>query len=400
MYKNKLTILFYLQKNRTNKKGLCPIRGRMTYYKKRKEFPTGLFIKPVMWSSKLQKASVPKDDYTNNQLSLIKNEIYQVFLLLKSKKVDFNVSDIYNEYKGKTKKSEYGVSELYNMHSERLKKLVGIDIQKVTYDKYLESGIHLKDYIKWRFKQPDILLKDMKSNFLEEYEFYLKTEKKLQQSTINKAIQRFRRVVRYAVANEYLNRDPFVLYKAKRVKKEIVYLSVEELKALESKNFDIQRIQQIKNMFVFCCYSGLAFKEMMNLRKVDISKEFDGELWMNINRAKTNKSYKVPLLPKAKEIIEIYTLDNNEFVFPRISNPNFNSYLKEIADLVGIQKKLTHHIARKTFATTVLLYNNVPIEIVSKLLGHSKIQTTQDHYGEIVQKRISDEMKTLSRKFT
>ena len=149
-------------------------------------------------------------------------------------------------------------------------------------------------------------------------------------------------------------------------------------------------------MFVFCCYSGLAFKEMMNLRKDDISKEFDGELWMNINRAKTNKSYKVPLLPKAKEIIEVYNLDDNEFVFPRISNPNFNSYLKEIADLVGIQKKLTHHIARKTFATTVLLYNNVPIEIVSKLLGHSKIQTTQDHYGEIIQKRVSMEIKRLN----
>ena len=174
----KLTILFLLERTKSNKKGTCPLKCRITYLGIRKTFSVGLFINPDFWNSKQQKASVPKDDYINNQLSLIKNEIYQVFLFLKSNKVDFNVSDIYIEYKGETKKNEYGVSELYNMHSERLKKLVGVDIQKVTYDKYLESGIHLKDYIKWRFKQPDILLKDMKSNFLEEYEFYLKTEKK------------------------------------------------------------------------------------------------------------------------------------------------------------------------------------------------------------------------------
>jgi integrase len=291
-------------------------------------------------------------------------------------------------------KKEIGVVEVYNIHSDRIKKLVGVDIKQVTYSKYLESGRHLETFIRHKYKSKDIKLKALKSSFLEHYEYYLKTEKKFQQSTLNKAIQRFRKVIRYAISEDYLDKDPFMLYKAKRVKKEVLFLSPEQLKKLERTHFEIERIQQIKDMFVFCCYTGLGFTEMKNLKKSDITKEFDGELWLNVRREKTNRSYKVPLLPQAIEIIKEYDADG-EYVLPRISNPNFNTYLKEIADIVGIEFNLTHHIARKTFASTVLLYNNVPIEVVSKLLGHSKIQTTQDSYGKIVEKRISLEMEKL-----
>jgi integrase/recombinase XerD len=134
---------------------------------------------------------------------------------------------------------------------------------------------------------------------------------------------------------------------------------------------------------------------MKQLKTQDITVEFDGELWLNVRRVKTNRSYKVPLLPKALEIRDKYEDEASDYVFPSISNPNFNAYLKEIADVVGTEFNLTHHIARKTFASTVLLYNNVPIEVVSKLLGHSKIQTTQYSYGKIVEKRISLEMEKL-----
>jgi len=218
---------------------------------------------------------------------------------------------------------------------------------------------------------------------------FLKTEKKFQQSTLNKAIQRFRKVIKYAISEDYMDKDPFMLYKAKRVKKEVLFLSPEQLKKLEETDFKIKRIQQIKDMFVFCCYTGLGFKEMTELKKKDVKKEFDGELWLNIYRNKTDKTYKVPLLAKAKEIKDMYDDEANDYVFPSISNSHFNGYLKEIADVVGVDFNLTHHIARKTFASTVLLYNDVPMEIVSKLLGHSKMQTTQDSYGKIVEKKIS-----------
>ena len=393
----KLNILFLLYKAKTNSTGKCPVRCRLTYNNKRKEFSTGVFINPNNWLSKQQeiKPDEPNADLIETQLSLIRTKLSQAFLFLQVKGTNFNVDDIYKQYKGETPKKEFGVMEVYNLHSARIKKLIGIDIQMVTYQRYLESGVHLQSFIKHKFKAKDIQLKALKSSFIEQYEYFLKTEKKFQQSTLNKAIQRFRKVIRYAVAEDYLSKDPFMLYKAKRVKKEVLFLSPEQLKKLEETSFKIKRIQQIKDMFVFCCYTGLGFKEMANLKKLHITKEFDSELWINVHRNKTKRIYKVPLLPKAKEIMDMYDNEVSEYVFPRMSNTKFNAYLKEIADVVGIEFNLTHHIARKTFASTVLLFNNVPMEVVSSLLGHSKMQTTQESYGKVVEKRISLEMNRL-----
>lgn len=393
----KLNILFLLYKAKTNSTGKCPIRCRVTYNNKRKEFSTGQLISPSNWLSK-QQALKPDEADANlieTQLSLIKTKLSQAFLFLQVKGSDFTVDEIYKQYKGETPKKEFGVVEVYNLHSNRIKNLVGIDIKEVTYSKYIESGRHLQSFIKFKFKASDTQLKALKGSFLDHYEYYLKTEKKFQQSTLNKAIQRFRKVITYAISEDYLDKDPFILYRAKRVKKEIVFLSPEQLQKLEQTDFKIKRIQQVKDMFVFCCYTGLGFTEMTQLKKQDITIEFDGKLWLNVRRAKTSRSYKVPLLPKAIELKDKYIDNASDYLFPSISNPNFNAYLKEIADIVGIEFNLTHHIARKTFASTVLLYNNVPIEVVSKLLGHSKIQTTQDSYGKIVEKRISLEMDKL-----
>ena len=179
----------------------------------------------------------------------------------------------------------------------------------------------------------------------------------------------------------------------------MLFLTTEQLKALELKSFEIKRLQQIKDMFVFCCYTGLGFKEMINLKYSDIIKRFDGNKWLSVKRNKTIRIYYVPLLPIAKSIISNYQNDT-EYVFPRMSNPKFNAYLKEIADVVGIKINLTHHIARKTFATTVLLYNDVPMEIVSELLGHSKLSTTQEHYAKVVQKKVSEQFNKLNKKMS
>jgi integrase/recombinase XerD len=230
--------------------------------------------------------------------------------------------------------------------------------------------------------------------FIHDYDFYLKSEKNMQQSTLNKAIQRFRKVLKFAIGHDYLDKDPFLLYKAKSVKKEVVFLSVEELKRLEKSSFEIKRLEVIKDCFVFCCYTGLAFKEMVSLQKKHIVKGYDGADWIKMKRQKTQKVLSIPLLPKAKKILRKYASDD-QYLLPVTSNARFNGYLKEIADVVGIEKRLTHHMARRTFATTVLLYNNVPMEIVSELLGHTKLATTQQSYGKIVQKKVGEEMKRL-----
>src|SRR5690606_39198012 len=193
----------------------------------------------------------------NSQLSLIKTKLTQAFLFLQVKGTEFDVYDIYNQYNGVTDKKEIGVIELYNIHSAKIERLVGIDIKHVTYSKYLESGRHLQDFIKHKYKRNDIQFKRLKQSFLEHYEYFLKTEKRMQQSTINKAIQRFRKVVKYAIAEDYLVKDPFILYKRKTVKKEIKYLTPEQLKTLEEAIFKTERIEYIRDLFVFCCYTGL-----------------------------------------------------------------------------------------------------------------------------------------------
>ncbi len=397
----KLTILFLLYKSKINSKGLCPIKCRVTYNKLRKEFSTGLFVNPTNWNNKQQLVEPPEPDsqYINSQLSLIRQKLNQAFLFLQVNNDTFNVDDIYSKYKGEKPRKEFGVVEVYGLFTKRLKVLVDKEIKQVTYDKYLESGKHLKDFIKFKFKKNDLPLKEVKSGFLEEYEYYLKTKKNFQQSTLNKAIQRFRRVIKYAIAQDYLDKDPFLLFSYKTVKKEVIFLNSEELSNLEKHHFDIPRIEKVKDLFVFCCYTGLAFKEMRNLKHSDIFVGFDGNKWIKIKRSKTGRIYNIPLLKQAEVIMEKFKDENRDLVFPVIANSNFNAYLKEIADIVKIKKNLTHHIARKTFASTVLLYNNVPMEIVSELLGHSSIKITQDSYGKIVQRRVSDEMKKLSDKF-
>ncbi len=185
-----------------------------------------------------------------------------------------------------------------------------------------------------------------------------------------------------------------------KINKAFLMLQIqEELKKLEEKTFKIKRIQIIKDCFVFCCYTGLAFKEMTNLKKEHLVKGHDGMDWLRIKRQKTNKTVSIPILPKAQRIIDKYESDS-EYVLPVTSNARFNSYLKEIADVVGLTKNLTHHMARRTFARTVLLYNDVSMEIVSELLGHMKLATTQQSYGKIVQKRVGEEMKWLNEKLT
>ncbi|RTY86208.1 site-specific integrase [Flavobacterium sp. GT3R68] len=396
----KINITFLLTRNRLNKMGKCSLRCRITYLQKRQEFATGLFINPNHWYSNFQLAKPPNEEniFINTELSLIKQKINQAFLFLQINEINISVEDIYKQYKGKTLDKEFGVIEAYNQYIERIKKLIDIEIQMVTYKKYIESRNHLLAFVVWKFKVKDFKFRELNFNFITDYEYFLKTEKNLQQSTLNKAIQRFRKVMQFAISQNYLDKDPFLLYKAKRIKKEIIFLTNEELKALENQQFEIKRIEQIKDLFVFCCYTGLAFNEMTNLKKSHVVKGFDGGLWLNINRAKTLKSYKIPLLNQAKVILDKYENGKSEKVFPKISNPKFNAYLKEIADVVGIPKNLTHHVARKTFATTVLLFNDVSMEIVSELLGHSKLSTTQEHYAKVVQSKVSDSMRILANK--
>ena len=394
----KLSILFLLRRNRTNEKGVCAIECRITLDKQRKPFSTGIFINPEYWNASKQKAHPPNkgNSQVNTQLSLIKQEINQAFLYLQVQEKEFSVDDIYSQFKGENVKLDKSIKQMFHLHISKQEKLIGISTTKVSVAKFYQTQTHVLSFIKKKYNRSDYLLKDMSMAFITEFEFYLKTEKRFMQNTIYKTLQRFRQIVKLSVALDYLPKDPFLLYRGKKPKKEIVFLSKDELRNLEQHQFASERLQQVADMFIFCCYTGLAYTEMATLKESNIQTGFDENKWLYIRRQKTKKSYEVPLLTKASDILDKYRTEDQ--LLPLVSNQRFNSYLKEIAEIIGIDKILTHHIARKTFASTILLFNNVPMEIVSELLGHSEIGITQQHYAKVVNKKVSEQMSRLNEK--
>ncbi|KUJ51734.1 site-specific integrase [Chryseobacterium sp. JAH] len=391
-----MKILFYIRKSKMNANNLCPLTCRITNELERKEFSTGIFINPDYWNASKQKAhpSNKGNNQVNTQLSLIKQEINQAFLFLQVQDKEFSVDDIYSQFKGENVKLDKSIKQMFQLHITKQEKLIGISTTKVSVAKFHQTLAHTLSFIKKKYNSSDYLLKDMTMAFITEFEFYLKTEKKFMQNTIYKTLQRFRQIIKQSVALDFLPKDPFLLYKGKKPKKEIVFLSKDELKNLEQHQFASERLQQVADMFIFCCYTGLAYTEMATLKESNIQTGFDDNKWLYIKRQKTKKSYEVPLLTRASDILDKYK--NEDHLLPVVSNQRFNSYLKEIAEIVGIDKILTHHIARKTFASTILLFNNVPMEIVSELLGHSEIGITQQHYAKIVKEKVSEEMSKLN----
>jgi integrase/recombinase XerD len=396
MNQEKITILFVINTAKTNQKGLCPIICRITLNKVRKPFASGLFVNPNYWESKLQKVTIQEANhkYINAQLERIQVKIYNIALVFQLQGIVLKLDNIFSEYKGIPIKKEEYILSCYRKYVSRIQKLVGKEIKENTYEKFVYVGNHLEAFIKSKFKKSDFPLKELSLRFLDDFDYYLKTEKNIKQITINKIIQRLRTPIKHAISEGYLDRDPFILYKSKKVHKEVIFLTTEELKIIEESTFELKRLSIIKDLFIFCCYTGLAYNEMANLKIKNIQLGFDNMNWIQMKREKTKRQISIPLLPNAQEIIDKY-LKESDFVFPAVSNQKFNAYLKEIAIITEIDKRITHHTARKTFASTILLYNDVPMEIVSELLGHSNMTITQESYGKVVQKKVSEEMQKL-----
>ena len=392
-------ILFVQAKNRTNKKNQSPIYCRITLNGIRKQFSTGIHIESIYWNSKKQlvlKTHTTASLY-NSLLDNLKSKINNAYGVLKLEDNVFSIEDILDKYLGKEIKKKENILSYYKQYLFKIKKLVGLDLKESTYNKFVYVGNHLEAFLKWKFRKTDFPLEELSLQFLDDFDYFLKIEKKQSQITINKTIQRLRTPIKQAISEGYLDRDPFILHKAKTVRKTVIFLTTEELKTFEETVFQQKRLSTIQDLFIFCCYTGLAYNEMSNLESKHIIIGFDSLNWIQMKREKTQREISIPILPKAQIIIDKYS-KNNVLIFPSISNQKFNSYLKEIADISGINKRLTHHVARKTFASTVLLYNDVPMEIVSELLGHSNMTITQESYGKIVQKKVSEQMKNLAQK--
>ncbi len=278
-----------------------------------------------------------------------------------------------------------------------------------TLKNYFTTQKYLQKYLKEKLHTSDILLKEINYKFVTSFEYYLKSfnpldhHKPLGNNGVMKHMERFRKMINVALKNEWMEKDPFRAYKLKFNKYERGYLTAEELEQLENKHFIIERLQYVKNLFIFSCYTGLAYTDTINLTTLNLVRGIDNEMWLITQRQKTGTSVKIPLLPKAIEILNIYRTNIKSLaegsLFPKISNQRLNGYLKEMADVCGIEKNLTFHLARHTFATTVTLSNGVPIESVSKMLGHTKISTTQV-YAKVIERKLSDDMQQLKQKLS
>jgi len=399
MNQKKLSIRYVISKAKINQRGLCPISCRITFDNIRKSFSTGLFVVPDHWNASKQIVLIQdfENKNKNGQLSIISQKLNQAYLFLQVQNVDFTADDILDKFFNKVIKKEDNVVSYFKRYLAAQSKLINKDIKPVTWKKFEYVCNHVASFISFKYHKKDYPLDKLNQQFLTDFEYYLKTEKDQKQVTVNKVIQRFRKPIKLAVSEGYLDLDPFINHKPNRTKKEVVFLSEEELVLLEKHQFEQPKLDLVRDLFVFCCYTGLAYLEMTNLKKEHLINGFDGNKWIQMNREKTSKLISVPLLPRAQFLMNKYE-SISEYVLPKFSNQKINSYLKEIAGIVGINKTISHHTARKTFASTVLLYNNVPMEIVSELLGHSSMKITQEYYGKVVQKRVSEEMKRISLK--
>lgn len=288
--------------------------------------------------------------------------------------------------------------EAFRQHNDKMQQRVGIDFSKSTYTRYKTTYDHICEFLKYQYRISDISLHQVQYSFITHLEHFLKVVRKCNHNSTQKYIRNFRKIINMSVKNDWLDKDPFISYRVKLKDTKRVFLNKEELNALEEKEFGIERLEQVRDVFVFCCYTGLSYVDVEKLSSKEIVRGLDGELWISLERTKTGSPSNIPLLPKAMRLIDKYR-DNPKMVaedrlLPVISNQRINSYLKEVADLCGVEKKLTFHSARHTFATTVTLSNGIPVETVSSMLGHKNFKTTQI-YAKVVQEKISKDMKQL-----
>ncbi|QJD96089.1 site-specific integrase [Mucilaginibacter robiniae] len=289
----------------------------------------------------------------------------------------------------------------FKQHNEQMKALIGTEFAKSTLTRYKTAHDHTQNFIRWKYGKEDLELKELNYEFVSQFDYWLKTERKCKKNAALKYIGNLKKIVLECMKKGWIKGDPFANFKGKRSEVVRVALTREELQALTEKAFEIERLDHVRDIFLFSCYTGLAYVDVYRLRRHNIVDGFDGSKWIMTARQKTESPTRLPLLPAALAIIERYANDERcvakGLVLPVLSNQKMNSYLKEIADQSGIKKNLTFHIARHTFATTVTLSNGVPIETVSKMLGHKSLKHTQ-HYAKIVDRKISEDMHALQAK--
>ncbi len=401
--RNTFTMMFYAKKTVTNKLGESPLYLRITFNGENASLSLHKTVNLAYWNAKAGMAEGPEKyaKELNRFLMTTQSAVYEHYRNFRDKGLPFTAVEVRDSYLGKSKSGKgKKLLDIYSLHNDKIRSLIGIDFTHSTVLRYDTALKHTREFIRDNYKKEDVYLSELNYEFVCDFEIFLKARKGIAHNTSMKYVKSLKKVIRIAMANGDLNKDPFSGYKVRIKKVDRGYLTEEELKLIINKKFNNVRIDQVRDCFVFSCFTGLAHADLIRLSPQNIVTASDGKKWIKINRQKTDSMSSIPLMAAALSIIDKYkehphcVLKN--VILPVSSNQKMNAYLKEVADLCGISKNLSSHLARHTFATTVTLNNDVPIETVSKMLGHSSINVTRI-YARLLDKKIGQDMQHIDR---
>lgn len=391
----KVSLKYYLLTTRTTK-GELPIYLRITMDRKKAELHTGYTSTLKDWSQdeQLTKSNIT----TNNELSKKRSKVYELIIDLERKNKPVSATILKDLLSGKDK-IDIGLLTYFQRHIDEIK--IKNEIKAISINKYTQSINSLKEFIPKKYKIQEYNIDQVDYEFINGYDLFLRETHSLHKNTINKYHSRLRTILLKALAEGHIFKQPYANFKLNSVKTDREFLNQEELnKIIQLDLSHNTSLEKVKDLFIFSVYTGLRFQDAQSLT-IDSLGKYKNKAFIKFIQQKTSRAIEIPLLPAAIKIIEKYTKTPESEVFkkllPEISNQKVNAYLKVIADLSGLNRKISHHIARHTFATTICLNNNMALEDVSMLLGHSSLKTTQI-YGKITQERLHQSIKSISKK--
>ena len=396
---SRLSVVFVVRKL-TSKIDTIKIYARVTVDGKRAEFNLNRELPVSLWDEK-RKRGKGFSKYVislNKYMDQVFTGLHEAHRQLLQEEVDITSAGIKARYLGEDDRGKT-LLDLISYHNTSMISV----LRKGTMKNYYSTERCIKEFLKEKMGVEDIPLKKLNYGFIVDFEQYIRKYKPATRMgcTNNgamKHMERLKKMSRLAVKLEWLEKDPFINYKLRFEKTERQFLTERELQLIEETTFKVPSTQHVKDLFIFACYTGLSFIDVSELKIDHLVKGMDGNDWLYTKRTKTDEPLKIPLLPKAIEIIDKYksnaSLLENGRLLPIYSNQMINRTLRDIANACGIRKKVTFHVARHTFATAITLSNGVPIETVSKLLGHTKLSTTQI-YARVVEKKVGEDMQNL-----
>jgi len=395
--KTQLFVSFLARKAMSKKTGMVPIYCRVRYGDTTAQFSTKIDVPYINWDSKRTRVKGNSKKAMNLKLETLRISIIEKYDALIKTNVIITAKTIIDYYKNDTLIMN-SVINVFKQHNTNMKSLIGIEYSYGSYKNYKTTLKHLIKYINTKYNANDIFLNKINYDFIYNFSQFLLLHTECNHNGMMKHIQRFKKITNFCINNNYITNDPFAGFKISFKKSNRVYINKQELHTLKNITLN-DSLSKVRDIFLFACYTGLSYIDLYNLSLKNIRKGYDNLQWIYVKRHKTNIPSNIPILPPAFSILKKYKKQKNiNRIFPMISNQKMNKALKEIAHLCNFNKKLTFHSARHTFATTVTLTNGVPIETVSKMLGHNNIKTTQ-LYARVIDSKISSDMLILRQKF-